>query len=193
MEKYNAHVLFIGDCSFWSERAYEFIFTLFDKVSPVFWETGMPKNESVDSWRGDWIISFKSDLVLTKEILSRAKLGAINIHPSSTKYRGIGGYHYAIDNKDPYFGATCHHIDNYIDHGEIIKTITFPIIPVEKPNMLRQRTAAYCLILLYDICINIFHGEKLPTTQEKWEPKLFTKKELEIYLENKGLNNELTV
>ncbi|MBJ7223352.1 MULTISPECIES: formyltransferase family protein [unclassified Brenneria] len=181
-KKKNDGVLFIGDCSFWSETACEFVSSLFNRVTPVFWENGMKKNPMVSTWRGDWIISFKSDLVLPEPILDHAAKGAINFHPSSPKYRGLGGYHYAVDNHDARFGATCHYMDKHIDHGQIIQTSEFRLSPTETPEMLRSRTAAYCLTLLYDVCIKIYHDEPLPRSAIRWGDRLFTHRELENYL-----------
>ncbi|RLM23448.1 hypothetical protein BIY29_10615 [Brenneria alni] len=181
-EKKSYDVLFIGDCSFWSEAACEFISSLFSQVTHVFWERGMEKNPIVSTWRGDWIISFKSDLILPEYILNHAGKGAINFHPSSPKYRGLGGYHYAIDNHDASFGATCHHMDEYIDHGQIIQTSEFRLSPTETPEMLRYRTAVHSLTLLYDVCIKIYHDEPLPRSSVCWSDRLFSHQELERYL-----------
>ncbi|ATA26057.1 hypothetical protein BIY26_19240 [Brenneria goodwinii] len=181
-KKKSCDVLFIGDCSFWSEAACEFISSLFSRVTHVFWESGMEEKPEVSAWRGDWIISFKSDLILPEHVLSHAGKGAINFHPSSPKYRGLGGYHYAIDNHDACFGATCHYMDKYIDHGQIIQTAEFRLSPTETPEMLRYRTAVHSLTLLYDICIKIYHDEPLPRASIGWGDRLFTDKKLKSYL-----------
>ncbi len=58
-------VLFIGDNSFWSARANEFLKCIFEKVTTIFWDFGDPDcgiHRIMDEWSGDWIISFKSDL-----------------------------------------------------------------------------------------------------------------------------------
>jgi methionyl-tRNA formyltransferase len=151
----------------------------------VFWESGMPENPAIERWSGDWIISFKSDLILSETVLSRAKKSAINFHPSSTKYRGIGGYHYAIDNADASFGATCHHMNKNIDHGEIIKTVSFDICRNETHDILRQRTAVYCLTLLYEVCTIIADNCDMPRSNESWGEKLYTKMALQAYLKSK--------
>ena len=95
--KENYKILFVGDCSIWSSRAAEFLGTIFQTVTTIFWEHGMPPPIDIGSWQGDWIISFKSDVILTSETIGNAKLGAINFHPAPPKYRGIGGYYYAVD------------------------------------------------------------------------------------------------
>jgi phosphoribosylglycinamide formyltransferase 1 len=185
MNKSKDSVLFISDCSFWSTQAHEFLSNTFQSVTDVFWESGMPKSQKIDEWSGDWILCFKSDLILDERVICSAKKNAINFHPSSPKYRGIGGYQYAVDNHDEYFGATCHYIDKDIDHGEIIKTITFEIAQNENSETLRQRTAAYCLSLFYEICIKISKNLELPKSDVNWGSTLYTRKALTHYLENK--------
>jgi phosphoribosylglycinamide formyltransferase-1 len=185
MNKAPGSILFIGDCSFWSKQAYAFLENNFRMVTAVFWEDGMSENPAIERWSGDWIISFKSDLILSETVLSMAKKGAINFHPSSTKYRGIGGYYYAIDNSDVSFGATCHHMNKNIDHGEIIKTVNFEILRNETHDILRQRTAVYCLTLLYEVCATIARDRDIPQSNESWGEKLYTKTDLRAYLKSK--------
>ncbi|XBS71985.1 formyltransferase family protein [Acerihabitans sp. KWT182] len=116
------------------------------------------------------------------------KKGAINFHPAPVKYRGIGGYHYAIENKDTYFGVTCHYIDNKIDHGKIIKTIKFDIVSGETPDSLMKRTATYALSLFYEITAIIKNGQKIPNTNIKWSNKLYTRSQLCDYLRHHEKN-----
>lgn len=186
MNRSNESVLFIGDCSFWSNRAHAFLENSFHEVISVFWESGMPKDSKAQEWSGDWIVSFKSDFILDERIIKAAKKDAINFHPSPPKYRGIGGYQYAIDNQDETFGATCHRMDAKIDHGEIIKTLMFEIAKNESPETLRERTAAYCLSLFYEICVKIGKNLELPKSDAQWGSKLHTKKGLAEYMNQKS-------
>lgn len=188
------NVLFIGDNSFWSDRAYEFLDCIFERVTAVFWDYGNPNidvHRVVDEWSGDWIISFKSDLLLDQEVIEHAKNGAINFHPAPVNYRGIGGYHYAIDNHDAQYGVTCHHMDNEVNHGRIIKSVEFPLLEGETVEELRQRAANYCLTLLYDICSLVANKHVLPVSEMTWGSKLYTRAALQRYLESK--NQDLPV
>ncbi len=193
MKKAEDSILFIGDCSEWSRKAEDFLQHTFANVSSIFWENGMTAVRGLEKWHGDWIISFKSDLLLKESFLQHARLGALNFHPSSTKYRGIGGYYYAIDNGDEEFGATCHHMDAKVDHGRIIKTLNFKLAPNESLELLRERTAAICLTLLYDICICIALKEKLPISDQCWGGPLYTKAALQAYLKNRALAKSVPV
>ena len=59
---------------------------------------------------------------MPKNIISLAKIGALNIHPSLLpKYRGRYSLPHAIFNNEKYTGITIHWIGSSIDNGKIIK------------------------------------------------------------------------
>jgi methionyl-tRNA formyltransferase len=182
MKKCSDSVLFVGDCSYWSAVANSFLINSFETVDSIFWESGMAFQEFLRLWKGDWILSFKSDLLLDTDILGRARKGAINFHPSPPKYRGIGGYFYAVENKDSDFGVTCHHIDCRIDHGSIIAVQYFKLLPSDEPTALRWKAAAYCLTLFNDIIAIISRKEPLPVSEEQWGDCLYTRKALKAFI-----------
>ncbi len=175
-------VLFIGDTSNWSNIAAKFIKEQYEDPLIVLWEHGDKYPYEIDSWKGDLIFSFKSDLILGTDIIKNADVAAINFHPCPPKYRGIGGYTYAIYNEDTIFGITCHYMDHLIDHGNIIDVLCFPIFPFEKASSLKIRAGAYCLTQLYDIIYKIRNLQKLPCTQDVWGNKLYTRKEFEKFI-----------
>lgn len=187
MTKCNDSVLFIGDCSYWSTVANSFLISTFKNVDTVFWESGMAFQSFIQSWKGDWILSFKSDLILDAKILRAAQKGAVNFHPSTPKYRGIGGYYYAIKNRDSVFGATCHYMDDSFDHGDIISVYYFKLLPTDDPSILRWKTAAYCLTLFNDIVSLIAKNEPLPSSEERWDNHIYTKKRLKSFIKENDL------
>jgi methionyl-tRNA formyltransferase len=67
-----------------------------------------------------YIICFRSYYILKKNLINKATVAAINIHPSPPTYRGPVGVNYAIFNNDKFFGTTCHIINEKIDAGKII-------------------------------------------------------------------------
>lgn len=83
-------VLFIADNSAISKIAYDYVSAFFSSVKGIFWEYGNPHVPALDYWEGEWIFSFKSDLVLPPRIFEKASKAAINFHPAPPKYRGIG-------------------------------------------------------------------------------------------------------
>lgn len=77
--------------------------------------------------RVDLIISFRSFYILKKNELSMSNYGAINFHAGTPQYRGIGSLNFAIKDKFPFFGSTCHVIDKKIDNGPILDVKKFKI------------------------------------------------------------------
>jgi methionyl-tRNA formyltransferase len=182
MKKCSDSVLFIGDCSYWSTVANSFLISSFETVDSIFWESGMAFQEFLHVWKGDWILSFKSDLLLDRDILGAARKGAVNFHPSPPKYRGIGGYFYAVENRDSVFGVTCHHMDGRIDHGTVIAVQYFKLLPSDEPATLRSKAAVYCVTLFNDIIAIISKNEPLPVSKEQWGDCLYTKKALKSFI-----------
>ncbi|MCS3799005.1 formyltransferase family protein [Niastella sp. OAS944] len=177
-------ILFISDYSKWSQSAYQYIQSVFRNTDNVFYERGDAPSDTLQTWQGDWIISFKSELLLPQVFLKKARLGAINFHPSPPKYRGIGGYILALRNADTQFGVTCHYMNNTIDSGQIIKTSYFDIGKDDSLLTLYHKTALHCLKLLFDIVEHIYFEIPFPKSSENWGKQLYKyadfKNELEI-------------
>lgn len=181
--KVDEKVLFIGDRSNWSDLANQFIQEIFFDVETIFWNRGEAYPSCLNLWEGDRIFSFKSDLILPNNVLNNSRKSAINFHPAPPKYRGIGGYHYALYNNESLFGVTCHHMVEQIDFGRIIKVIYFPVLRSEKASSLKLRAGAFCLTLMYEIIIQYILGENdLPESPETWGEKLYTYKTLDKFI-----------
>lgn len=76
-------VLFVSDNTVFSSLASRCVAEAFGSVATIFYEHGDYPKPQLDDWEGDWIISFKSDLILPRRVLRRAKRGSINIHPKT--------------------------------------------------------------------------------------------------------------
>jgi methionyl-tRNA formyltransferase len=172
-------VLFIGDSSRWSALAASYLHDVFETVEVVFWDHGEPKPGIVEHWNGDHVFCFKADLVLSTELLARARRSAVNFHPSPPQYRGVGGYHFALRDDRTEFGVTCHHMVSKIDAGQIVAVRRFPITPGETPEGLTERAAAYLLLLFYEMIDLVRTGSALPEALgERWGERLYTRKML---------------
>lgn len=175
-------VLFIGERSKWSELASAYATSLFPQVTSVFWDFGDAYPNSYHGWKGELILSFKSDLILSANILESANYGAINFHPAPPIYRGIGGYYYAIANRDSTFAATCHWMSEEIDAGKIIDVSDFRIPDDFDAADLRELTAFHALEQFKRITRMLASGCKLPESDKKWSPKLYTRAMLAKWL-----------
>ena len=75
----------------------------------------------------DYIISYRSPIILKNKDISKASIAAINLHPGPPKYRGIGCLNYALYNNEKKYGFTIHLINKKIDFGEILYVKNFPV------------------------------------------------------------------
>lgn len=179
-----SNALFITELSDWGRRAFSSLQRHVHGLDAVFWQRGDPQPNVLDEWTGNWILSFKSDLVLPQHLLDRAEKGSINFHPSPPEYRGIGGHYWAIANQDEQFGVTCHHMIRRVDLGPIIEVRRFPMLPRDTPSSLKERADANCLTLFFDTVSSIALNEPLAVSTATWRPHLYTHKELDDLLSN---------
>ncbi|NOY97640.1 MAG: hypothetical protein GXP40_00335 [Chloroflexi bacterium] len=138
---------------------------------------GAPLSDEAKAWEGDLIISYLSRWVVPKYLLERAKLAAINFHPASPDYPGIGCNNFALYDEVDEYGVTCHHMAPKVDTGGIIKVLRFPVFPADDVASVLARTYAYQLVLFYDVVSGIFKGEPLPVSDETWTRTPFTRQE----------------
>jgi methionyl-tRNA formyltransferase len=171
-------ILFIAEHSIWGLLGYQSALAFSSRVAPIFWCAGDPTPPLLESWRGDWILSFKSDLILKGDSLARASRGAVNFHPGPPKYRGVGGYYWALRNRDAEYGVTSHFMVDRIDFGPIVDFQPFRLSPAETVSSLRFRTAVFLLAQLNSLLVKIASNETLVTTDIQWSPHLYTYSEL---------------
>jgi hypothetical protein len=93
-------ILFIVDNSIFNNIAYQCVQNFCPNTEGIFWEHGDIPFPEIDNWKGDIIISFKADVVLSALVLKNASIAAVNFHPAPPNYRGVGTYSWAIHNKE---------------------------------------------------------------------------------------------
>ncbi len=147
-------------------------------VSDYLGRWGGPLPEDIEWWNGDYIISYLSRWIVPESLLGCAKIAAINFHPASPDYPGIGCNNFALYEGAKEFGVTCHHMVKEVDTGKIIAVKRFPVFPSDDVKSLLGRTYDYQLVLFYEIMGQILNGKSLPLSKEKWTRKPFTRKEL---------------
>ena len=174
----NKSILFLGKKNdTHSLRAIEFIKSNFDNTTVLLGDWGEPIPDKMLNWKGDFIISYLSRWVIPYEVLEKAKIAAINFHPASPDYPGIGCNNFALYNEEKIFGVTCHHMHRTVDTGPIVSTKSFPIYPNDSVASLLSRTYDFQLILFYEMLSKILNKNSLPTSKEAWSRKPFTRKE----------------
>jgi methionyl-tRNA formyltransferase len=133
--------------------------------------------ENISRWEGNYIISYLSRWVVPESLIKKAKIAAINFHPASPEYPGIGCNNFALYENTKEYGVTCHYMYPKVDTGKIISVKRFPVFVNDDVNSLLLRTYDFQLTLFYEIIGKILNGETLPESSEQWSRKPFTRKE----------------
>jgi len=134
--------------------------------------------DDVEWWEGDYLLSFLCHRVLPEYVLRRASRGAINFHPASPSYPGIGCVNFALYEGAREYGMTAHHMAAKVDSGPIIATRLFPVYERDTVASLLARTHVHLLSLFHDVVDRIAAGTPLPATSDRWG-KLRTRKDLD--------------
>ena len=171
-------LLFLGkagdpDC----ERALEFCQERFEPLIHCLGKWGDPLPESVRSWEGDYIVSYLSRWVVPDVLLKRARKAAINFHPASPEYPGIGCTNFALYEDAKEYGVTCHHMAPKVDTGRIIAVRRFPVQPEDDVAALLRRTYEHQIALLIEIVQLIADDKELPVSDETWKRVPFTREQ----------------
>ncbi len=171
-------LLFLGkaedpDCT----HALEFCRRNFSRVTFCLGKWGDPLPEEVRQWKGDYIVSYLSRWVIPEELLQRAGRAAINFHPASPDYPGIGCNNFALYEGAREYGVTCHHMAPRVDTGPIITVRRFPIQPDDNVDTLLKHTYEVQMALFFEIAQLLAEGRDVPVSTEKWTRPPFTRKQ----------------
>ncbi len=192
MSKNNLCLLFLGkadDAD--SVRALEFCQKNFARVTFCLGKWGEPLPEEIRCWEGDYIISYLSRWVVPEDLLKRAKKAAINFHPASPEYPGIGCNNFALYENAKEYGVTCHHMVSKVDTGRIIAVKRFPVYPEDDVHALLKRTYENQITLFFEIVQLMSDGKELPVSSEKWTRPPFTRKQFnELFIIKPDMSQE---
>jgi methionyl-tRNA formyltransferase len=133
---------------------------------------------NLDCDRYALIVSFLSPWIVPVWLLERAD-DAINFHPGTTDYPGIGCYNFALYENAVEYGAVCHHMEAKVDTGKIIAERRFKVSPYDTVESLKLRTLVTMIALFHEIIGDIALGRSLPTSPLYWTRKPFMRKGLE--------------
>ena len=171
-------VLFLGkaddpDCL----RVLEYCRQAFAPATHCLGRWGDPLPDDVRAWEGDYIISYLSRWVVPAELLGRATRAAVNFHPASPEYPGIGCTNFALYEDAREYGVTCHHMAPQVDTGQIIAVKRFAVDPADDIASLLKRTYEHQIALFFEIAPLMAEGRQLPVSPEAWQRAPFTRAE----------------
>lgn len=150
------------------------------RLSVIEGEVGESFHE-VPEGKFSLIISYLSPWIIPQNLLSQATL-ALNFHPGTRDYPGIGCYNFALYEETGNFGSVCHHMEAKVDTGSIIDETRFPVTKDETVASLKEKTMA----AMYDQFCRIsgrYDAGILPRASIQWARRPFTRKELNALCE----------
>jgi methionyl-tRNA formyltransferase len=143
------------------------------------------------NWEGDLMISFISSWIFPQTLLDGAAYAAINFHPGSPEYPGIGCTNFAVYNGEKEYGVTCHQMKATVDTGSIISVKRFPLKEEDTVYGITQQCYGLIERMFYEVMDCILQGRSLPVSEEKWTRKPYTRKQLNELCEiNPGMSEE---
>jgi len=144
------------------------------------WGDTIPERKIDPHIRGAVLISFLSRWIIPDYILNDAKY-AINFHPASPEYPGIGCNNFALYDNAKEYGCTCHHMEPKVDTGMIIDVRKFPVFQTDNVESLLNRTYDIMLGQFYDVIGHLLKTGTLPIMRKppKWARSAYTRKEFE--------------
>jgi methionyl-tRNA formyltransferase len=162
----------------WSAQAAKLADALLPGIVWIKGSRGTPLPCQIKENREEGIlISFLSAWIIPPDVLERHKL-ALNFHPGSSDYPGIGCYNFAIYEGAREFGATCHHMRPVPDTGDIVMERRFKCLPHETVEGMKLRTMVVMLSLFHDVLTLLASDESLPKSGTAWTRRPFTRNEL---------------
>lgn len=176
----------------WTKDVREYFISLREKGHEVtFWRPHIPWEETTipaDCYNMemslpptyDWVISYLSPHILTREELSQATKGAINFHPGPPEYPGTGCYNFAIMNDADFYGVTCHFMEEKVDTGPIINIKTFELPLNITVKDLQWRSMIHLQRLFFEVMDEILEGYDLhPAKPSSWNAEPYTRRDLQ--------------
>jgi methionyl-tRNA formyltransferase len=136
---------------------------------------GIPEDIYATRYRA--ILSYLSLWVVPARLIELADL-AINFHPGSTHYPGIGCYNFALYDGAQEYGVVCHHMLPKVDSGSIIQERRFPVFPDETVESLKYRSLVVMADMFHEMICHIARDQSLPAVAESWKRRAYTRKEL---------------
>lgn len=140
---------------------------------------GEPLPEEARQWQGELIVSYLSRWVIPPPLLERASVAAINFHPATPEYPGIGCNNFALYENAATYGATCHHMVARVDTGDIIQVKRFAMAPDETVASLLGRTYAAMTALFEEVMSEFARTGRFPESNERWSRPPFTRSQFE--------------
>ena len=173
-----AEIILLAKTEPFSQQAKTIAEILFgDRVASFLSTVGTPLPDEVANARPRVLLSFLSPWIIPGSLLENCGT-ALNFHPASVDYPGIGCYNFALYDEAPEFGAVCHHMLAKVDSGVVVEERRFPLFTSDSVESLKLRTMVTMLAMFHDICSAIAAGQELAVAERQWSRKAYTRREM---------------
>lgn len=171
-------VILFAKKKFGLNRVTSYLKSHFKEVAIFIGKVGDSFPSGIYRKKYDICISFMSPWIIPKKVLDRIREFSINFHPGLPAYRGIGCTNFALYNHEKEYGVTAHLMLPRVDAGKIVSVKYFPILPADSLVSLTQKCYVNILAQFYEVFEYYLKHNRLPTSDEKWSDKLYSRKEL---------------
>lgn len=155
------------------------------EVSDVAKEHGLPiisQTQILELNGCDLGLTILHHSILPSEIIRHFPNGIFNLHPGPLpRYRGYGGYAFAIINGDENYGVTLHLIDEKVDTGPIVDRLDFKIPKGCTARELHDLAQEKCLELFERALPKLIAGEIAVKAQSEINEKSEVHKKRELF------------
>jgi len=140
----------------------------------------------------DYIFNFLSPKLLSPRILNMARACAINFHPGSYEYPGVGSASMSLFDRQREYGVSAHIMEPLIDSGPIICERFFKIPEDIDSSTLFNLALMECKELLIDT-LKLLKNDPIPSQIRSWARPPVSRAEFEewLFLLNIESNPEL--
>lgn len=149
------------------------------RAVPVYQPLKASAPESLETLRGlqpDLCVVAAYGQILSSELLSIPRLGAINVHASLLpKYRGAAPIQYAVLEGEAETGITIFQIVRALDAGPVLGTVATSIGPHESAGDLELRLAQLSVPVTLDVIEQLDRGTARPLPQDDAQATLAPK------------------
>jgi methionyl-tRNA formyltransferase len=109
----------------------------------------------------DLVVSAHFQRILPTRIFCRARMGALNLHPSLLpKHRGMSPQHWPIILGEAETGVTVHLIDEGVDTGRIMRQVRIPLIADIYIHELQKKFLDVYRSIMIEAVERLFSGEQ---------------------------------
>jgi methionyl-tRNA formyltransferase len=141
-----------------------------------------PNDSLADIGEPDLIISAAYPSILPDAILRRARMAAVNIHPSLLpKYRGVNPVAWALLDEAPKVGVTIHQMVAEPDAGPIAVQHPMLVQAGESLQHLNERVIKEARVALIEILVQASQNGEIPAIPQEGSPILRRRADKELH------------